>query len=181
MSKRSKNKYPNLQKNLNLKRRQELIDFDYIDQLSDEEKEWLNKFMGEYMGASFPRQVVTKKDGTIYKRYSSKNLHKKEDRVEIYNQNNARNRDVYAKKTSTGGMEFFDEVTLDNLREKDIIADVNSFEDAIIEKDLYSKDLELYMIEINEYLNTIKNIKERQKEIEYLISQGCHWLKKEST
>jgi hypothetical protein len=179
MSKRSKNKYPNLQKNLNLKRRQELIDFDYIDELNEEEKEWLNKFMGEYMGASFPRQVVKKKDGTVYKRYSPNNLHKREDRLDIYDRNNARNRDIYSKKLSSGGLNFLEESTLDNIREKDLSADINSFEDAIIERDLFLKDLEIYKIEIEEYLNSIKNPKDRQLERDYLISQGCDWLKKE--
>ena len=181
MSKRSKNKYPNLQKNLNLKRRQELIDFDYIDQLSDEEKEWLNKFMGEYMCASFPRQLVKKKDGTVYKRYAPSNIHKGEDRLEIYDRNNARNRDVYSKKLSSGGLSFFDESTLDNLREKNLSEEYNNFENAIIEKDLFLKDLEIYKIEIEEYLNSIKNPKDRQLERDYLISQGCEWLKKDVT
>ena len=176
MSKRARAKFPNLQKNLNLKRRQELIDFDYLDKLSDEEKEWLNKFMGEYMSASFPKQTVTKKDGSVYARYAPTNLHKKEHRCDVYNQNNARNRDIYAKKTSTNGMEFFDEATLDNLREKDSVTSIDQLENAIIQKNLFEADIELYKIEIKDYLKSIKNPKERQLEKEYLISQGCTWL-----
>lgn len=170
MSKRSKVKYPNLQRNMNLKRRQELIDFDYIDKLNDTEKEWLNKFMGEYMSASFPKQVVQKGD-TEYKRHSTKNLHKKDRTKEVYDQNNARNRDIYAKKTSTGGMEFFDEIALDDLRDKNMYEDINAFEEGFANLDALNKDPQLIKIEIEEYLSSIEKKDEREKELLYFKSK----------
>lgn len=66
-TKRSKAEYPGLDPKLHTKVRQELIDQDYIDKLSDEEKAWLSKFNEEYVGSSF-----TKKNGKF-----SGNLHKK--------------------------------------------------------------------------------------------------------
>lgn len=89
MSKRSKSKHPNLTKNLNTKVRQELIDYDYIDKLSDEEKAWLNQFTGEYLGGNFKKTKSGK--------YSNKNLHKGQKmRKDCYDRNNWRNNDIYS-------------------------------------------------------------------------------------
>ena len=69
-------------RSLNPKSRWELLDFDYIDQLTEEEKDFLNKFAEEYIHGSFEN---TRKD-----------LHKtKTSKRECYNRNNARNRDLY--------------------------------------------------------------------------------------
>lgn len=55
------------------------IDFDYINQLSDKEKEFLNSFTEEYYIANF--------------NHDGKKLHKtKEQRREVYRANNASNR-----------------------------------------------------------------------------------------
>lgn len=64
----------------NLKRRQPLIDMDYIDQLSEEEKDWLNSFIEGYINADFSN-IKTRR---IFKT--------KEQRRLIYRENNARNR-----------------------------------------------------------------------------------------
>lgn len=45
---------------MNLKRRQELIDYDYVDKLSETEKDWLNKFTEEYVNASLNRENLKK-------------------------------------------------------------------------------------------------------------------------
>lgn len=88
-TKRSKSKYPNLVPKLNTKVRQELIDFDYIDKLSEEEKAWLNQFTGEYLGGNFKKTETGK--------YSSKNLHKGQTmRKDCYDRNNKRNNDIYS-------------------------------------------------------------------------------------
>lgn len=90
--KTAKKKFPRLEKNKNLKIRQELIDYDYIDKLSDEEKEWLNKFTNEYTCGSFQKIKTGKRKGE----YSSTNLHKTQaQREECYNRNNLRNNDVH--------------------------------------------------------------------------------------
>lgn len=55
-TRRSSKKYPALIPEMNLKTRQELIDYDYIDKLSESEKAWLNKFTEEYVGANLDRE-----------------------------------------------------------------------------------------------------------------------------
>jgi hypothetical protein len=66
-TRRSNAKYPNLNKSLNTKLRRDYLDNTYyvdgvkkkdeyvIRPLNDDEKEWLNKFNGEYYGASFDK------------------------------------------------------------------------------------------------------------------------------
>jgi len=181
--KRSKEKYPNLVKEVNLLRRQELIDFDYLDKLNEQQKEYLNRFMGEYMGASIAKKEYSR-NGKIFKRVSNKNIHTKEFHKSLYDANNARNRDIYATKSCIGGITFFDEVALDDLREKDVNLDLNAFEDAIIEKDLLMKDKELYKIKILEYIESLDNKKidketgmtERQETEQYLKTSGYDWV-----
>lgn len=53
MTKRDKVKNPALKKQFNLKSRQELLDFDYLDQLSEEEAEFLNTFVSETVNTNF--------------------------------------------------------------------------------------------------------------------------------
>ena len=53
MSKRSKAKNPALQKKYNLLSRQELLDFDYLPQLSEEEAAFLNQFVSETVNTNF--------------------------------------------------------------------------------------------------------------------------------
>lgn len=79
MTRRSKAKYPSLKKKFNSRIKQEKIDFDYLDQLSPSELDWLAKFMEEENSASF------KNDGTDLNT-------SKEDRKKIYDRNNAANR-----------------------------------------------------------------------------------------
>lgn len=81
-TKRSRTKYPALTLRVNSRVRQDRIDFDYLDKLSEEELTWLNKFMEEENGASF------KNDGTDFNKT-------KEERKKIYDANNRNNRDQY--------------------------------------------------------------------------------------
>jgi DNA phosphorothioation-dependent restriction protein DptG len=91
---RSKAKYPALNKKLNIKVRQELIDYDYLEKLSDDDKKWLNKFTEEYVNASFKK--------TEGGNYSSKNLHRKKvQRKDCYDRNNKRNVDIFSIKKSS--------------------------------------------------------------------------------
>lgn len=79
-TRRKQTKYPGLVKSVNRRVIREYMDQDYIDKLSPEEKQWLSNFNEEWLSANFDHEGET--------------LHKsKKDQLEIYNRNNARNRD----------------------------------------------------------------------------------------
>ena len=81
-SRRDKAENPALDRKFMPRVRQELIDYDYLDQLSPEEKSWLNKFTDEYVNASF------KKDGTDIQPYEKYGK-------DSNDRNNSRNRCLY--------------------------------------------------------------------------------------
>lgn len=96
-TKRDKKKYPNLSKQVNLKSRQNLIDYDYINKLSDEEKKWLDKFTKEYTNASIDTKNL------------ENNLHNTiELKKDCFDRNNARNRDLYSKLELGASFEISD-------------------------------------------------------------------------
>jgi len=113
-SRRSKQKYPDLDPKYNLKTRTDLLDQDYLHKLSDKELEWLNKFNKEEISASFnpnPR----------------KNLNKsKASRKRCYDGNNARNRDILTREKATNQI-----ISLDSLIEH---RDKDSYEDYLIDR-----------------------------------------------
>lgn len=87
-NKRSREKYPYLKKEVNLRLRQEKIDYDYIHKLNDEEKAWLDKFTAEWVGATY------KNDGT--------DMHKTKEERKLCNlNNNANNRDVISRQRAS--------------------------------------------------------------------------------
>lgn len=92
-------KYKNLDKSVNLKTRQDLIDYDYLDKLSPKELEWLDKFTGEYAGAALDTENPRR------------NLHKtKRLRKDCYDRNNARNRDVLTRSNAMKRTKTLDDI-----------------------------------------------------------------------
>lgn len=92
-SKRSRAKYPALLPEYNLKTRFDEIDYDYIHKLSNEEKEWLNRFTEEYINAEF--------------RHSGEKLHNTAElKKSCYDKNNARNRCIYTKAKASNQLIF---------------------------------------------------------------------------
>lgn len=77
-----------MSKKVNLKSRQHLLDFDYLDKLNDEEKDWLNRFVEEEIHANF--------------NHGGEIINPPEARKRIYDANNARNRDLYLKAEVSG-------------------------------------------------------------------------------
>lgn len=66
----------------------ELVDHDYLDRLTPEEKAWLEQFDDEYYGASFKGAV----------------LHPEDARRELYKTKNQRNQDIYGRGLRTSSM-----------------------------------------------------------------------------
>lgn len=108
-TRRNQNKFPALKPNLNLKSRVELIDYDYIDKLSDKEKSWLNRFTEEYINADLDTKNL------------KKNLHNtKELKKDCQDRNNARNRDILTREKARGFVVYLEEVVESDLK-KDTI------------------------------------------------------------
>jgi hypothetical protein len=89
----TKQKYPALNVKYQVGNRRELIDYDYLDKLSPEEKEWLDRFTSEYVITNFAH----KNDPLITD---------KEERKELYKQNNRRNNDIFAISKSNNKLNY---------------------------------------------------------------------------
>tara|TARA_R110000868_G_scaffold66014_13_gene197058 strand:- start:4802 stop:5170 length:369 start_codon:yes stop_codon:yes gene_type:complete len=85
-NRRSKIKYPALNPGYNLKSRADQLEIDYQDQLSESDKEWLNKFNEEYV------------NGVLDRKKKKNNLHNTKKLIkDCDDRNNARNRDVLTR------------------------------------------------------------------------------------
>ena len=74
---------------------------DYVDKLTDKEKQWLNTFTEEYTNANF--------------NHGKKVLHKtKTQKKDCYDRNNARNRDILTREKAAGTALY-----LEDIKEKD--------------------------------------------------------------
>jgi hypothetical protein len=97
--KRARTKYPALKPELNLKSRYELIDYDYVDKLSESDKAWLNKFTEEYVNASLDSENL------------ENNFHCTDElKKDCYRRNNARNRDILTRAKASGTFVSTDEL-----------------------------------------------------------------------
>lgn len=114
--KRARTKYPALKPELNLKTRYELIDYDYINKLSEEDKKWLNKFTEEYVNASLNAENLTE------------NFHNTTElKKDCYRRNNARNRDILTRAKAAGNYISTDEL-LFNLKSMELDLEENLLE-----------------------------------------------------
>jgi hypothetical protein len=98
--------------------RQEYMDYDYIDKLSDEEKQWLADFTIEHYNASVGKQKDKGKDNRFMKTV--------EEIKDCTDRNNLRNNDVYGKKRSKREL-----TQIETYRDK--VVDRDKTEDAWIE------------------------------------------------
>ena len=112
-SKRSKETTPALDKSRNLKSRVDLIDYDYINKLSKEEKIWLNAFTEGWINADFRNPITDK----MFKEIEEKQF--------CYSMNNARNRCIYTK-AKTNGM-VVDTVGFEKDRKNNSLKEFNDF------------------------------------------------------
>lgn len=89
---RNKTKYPGLMLNKNSKIKQEYMDQDYINELSDKEKQFLSDFNEEYYGANLN-----------FKDLKKNRFHRtKKDKKACTDRNNARNRCIYGIQRAQG-------------------------------------------------------------------------------
>lgn len=147
-NRRDKIKHPALDKRFMPRVRQELIDFDYIDQLNEEEKNYLNKFVDEYINASF------KKDGTDIQSYEKYGK-------DSNDRNNARNRCLYsalknkANKHNNKRLVNYDAVgaEIENQASREI--DPQHIENAYIDF-IELKEIESYLEEYDQMLLHLK-------------------------
>jgi hypothetical protein len=83
--------YPGLDPSYAPKNRREVLDIDYFDQLNDKEKQWMNKFLEEYIGADLDFKNL------------KNNLHNtKKLKKDCTDRNNARNRDMLGFAKANG-------------------------------------------------------------------------------
>ena len=96
-NRRSLQLYPALKKEYNLVIRQDCFDQDYINKLSPDEKDWLNRFNEEYINANF--------------KHKGRRLHRtKKLKRDCENRNNMRNRDIYGLAKRDGRLTYMTEV-----------------------------------------------------------------------
>jgi hypothetical protein len=120
---RDKEKYPALNFKRQVKLRRDYFEGieEYVDQLSDKEKDWLNRFLEETVVTNFQH-----KGPLIYKT--------KKARREFYNANNARNRCTFTKAAAMGTLTSYETIAaLEHLIDnKDGLNTPNDIEDAMI-------------------------------------------------
>jgi len=87
-------------------RKELLSDIDYIDKLSDEDKDWLNRYLQETVVANF--------------NHGGESIIKDQKlRREIYKENNKRNSDVYSLGKSKGSLFYNKEAESENQQTMD--------------------------------------------------------------
>ncbi|MEO5367566.1 MAG: hypothetical protein H7831_14670 [Magnetococcus sp. WYHC-3] len=123
-AKRKKPEYKGAQGIDRVKNRRDLVDQDYLNKLTPKERDWLQKFNAEYVGATFKKD----ENGN----YAKSNLHKTaEQRKDCYSRNNSRNRCALTIAQVTG------HVVPDNVAweviENERVNNVSSAEDTIID------------------------------------------------
>lgn len=120
-------KHRTLVPKFNSRIRQEYLDYDYIDQLSEKEKEFLDKFNSEYYLAKVGKQADKGKHNKFIKG--------KQNVKDIQTNNNKRNSDLYGNvRNKVGATKLLNYDDVLNIVENKISnADCQSIEDAMID------------------------------------------------
>lgn len=113
--KSNKKKKPSwgLNPKINKKNRTSLLECDYLKKLNKEEKEWLSKFNREYVNASFSEK--------------ERHLHSKKQELEIYKDNNRRNKCLHSKVENTNSLVDLKEIPDNGYENKDIETMVDEY------------------------------------------------------
>lgn len=116
---RSEVKNPNLNTNFHSRSKREYIDMDYVKDLSEDMKTYLNKFIGEYYAADMDFDNL------------ENNLHSTEElKKDCTDRNNARNRCVY---TAAKAQNRVLDIVVDKDESFDRVRSDQNLEDALIE------------------------------------------------
>jgi hypothetical protein len=115
---RNKLKYPSFNVLRAVANRREELEVDYLDQLNDEEKAFLNQFQEEHILANFQNKdkLLDKSD---------------EYRKERYRANNCRNRDTYINNKVQGKLIMLDEAGMEFYQDRDD-TNYNHHEDTMV-------------------------------------------------
>lgn len=135
--KRSKLQYPSLNPRVNSRVRQEYMDYDYVDQLDDEAKQFLEDFNKEHYQANVGRQKDEGKDNRFTKGKAAVK--------EAQDNNNKRNSDLYGQiRNKVGRTKLLNYDDVLNIVEDELSREVNPeyIEDAMIEFLDNTKNLE---------------------------------------
>lgn len=127
-------KYPGLTSRGDLKIRHELYDQDYIDKLSDKEKEWLSNFNLEYNSANFDhegKRIHKEKLRTRKVKSTGKSRVVDVGKKDSFDRNNLRNNDVFAIVKANHMFRDLSQADKQNVVARETT--VNNTEDAIIE------------------------------------------------
>jgi hypothetical protein len=109
-NRRARTPYSALKPELNLRSRVELIDYDYIDKLSPDEKAWLNKFTDEYVNDHLDRKDL------------NNNLHNtKALKKSCGDRNNARNRDILTRIKASGEAVYLEDIKGNEAKIRDFL------------------------------------------------------------
>lgn len=156
-SRRKNVKYPALDPIYNLKTRQEHYEdvFNYADKLNEEEKDYLNRFMEEYVNADFQHEGKRVHPKRIKKtKYKTRRGKKTIDKYkkDAEDRNNARNRCLLTTARAFGGVDYLQGGDGLDEYEQHIYTD---FEDMVLNKIEMGEDLEAV-------IQTVKDIPERE-------------------
>lgn len=145
---RDRDQHPALLKKNIPRVRQEYLDYDYLDQLNEKEKDWLNKFTEEYLNDSFKHDET---DIQSYEKYGK----------DCNDMNNARNRCLYgalknkANKFNNKKLVNYDNILTDIEEEMGKEIDPMRLEDAYVEY-LEFKQIESFLEEYDQAMATFR-------------------------
>lgn len=153
---RSQVKNPALIKKYNHRIRQEYLDFDYLDKLSEEELAWLNKFSEEFNNDNYIT-VEGQLDENGHKILDpTKNLHQtQEHKRSLDSANNARNRCIYGQLKNKG--DKFNNTKL--LNYENMVGDIETQ----MSRDINPSNLENAYIEYMDSENMSEMLKEYEE------------------
>lgn len=118
---RSREKYAALNFKRQVKTRLEQLDIDYVDQLSESEKAWLNSFLEETVITNFQHK-------------GKKHYKTKKEQRQFYNSNNARNRCMFTKAKAMGTLTYENNAqAYSSLLDKGVENNTNTVEEAFLD------------------------------------------------